>query len=70
MEEDNDNSVSFKTACHAKLRKGTTYVNDWMNAHCCLIQVDENFAGAVPALLKFREQFRGRPGKEFLLSDW
>lgn len=37
-----------------------------MAENLCLVPVDEHFIGAIPALLKFKEQFRGRPGKELL----
>lgn len=50
------------------LRKGAAYVDDWMKQNCLLIQVDENYVGAVPAYLQFREQYRGRVGEEILVS--
>ena len=35
-----------------------------MAEHVCLVPTEDNFIGAIPALLKFKEQFRGRPGNE------
>lgn len=49
-----------------QLRKGLQYVNQWMSEHCCLVQVDEasTLQNVIPSLLKFKEQFRGKVGKE------
>lgn len=50
--------------CYLILRKGEAFVDKFMAETCALIQVDETFQGAVAGFLKFREQYRGRPGKE------
>lgn len=38
-----------------------------MGKHCCLIAADENYSNVVNGFLKFKEQYRGRPGKELLV---
>ena len=39
-------------------------MNEWFKKNCSLIQVDESYQGAIAGFLQFREQFRGRVGKE------
>ncbi|CAK9057903.1 Uncharacterized protein SCF082_LOCUS30979 [Durusdinium trenchii] len=48
-------------------KKGQDFVSDWMGKHCCLIAADENYSNVVNGFLKFKEQYRGRPGKEFVV---
>lgn len=40
-----------------------------MDKHCLLVQVDDSYTGAIAGFLKFREQYRGRPGKELLAKS-
>lgn len=40
-----------------------------MSENCVLLQVDDSYGGAVSGFLKFKEQFRGRPGSEFLVEE-
>ncbi|CAK9009367.1 Uncharacterized protein SCF082_LOCUS10261 [Durusdinium trenchii] len=67
-----DAQTALKNAKDVKYirdRKGEQYVTEWMAKHCMLVQVEDDYSGAVSAFLKFREQFRGRPGDELLASN-
>ena len=49
-------------------RQGERHVDEWMAKHCELHRT-EKFEGAVPAFLKFKEQFRGASGRVYLGFD-
>ena len=42
----------------------------WLAENCHLISANEDYEGAVANYLKFKEQFRGLAGNEFLRKCW
>ena len=55
------------------LRKGATWVKNWMASRCVLVEVNDTMAGAMNEFSTFNAQFHGSAGRRYLgdraLSD-
>ncbi|CAK9050867.1 unnamed protein product [Durusdinium trenchii] len=49
--------------------KGHKFVDQFLEQNCCLIRTSNDFHNAIGDLLKFKEQFRGISGKEYVICS-